>query len=50
MVAIADSNGFDTYNMVSIYFKNHEKVTEDNSLLTFVGFVCRESSELAALT
>ena len=33
MVAIADSNGFDTYNMLSIYFNNPEQVPTD-SLLT----------------
>lgn len=49
MVAIADSNGFDTYNMLSIYFNNPEQVPTD-SLLTFVGVVCGDSSELAALT
>ena len=35
--------------MVSIYCKNPEQVTK-NSLLTFVGVVSRDSSELAALT
>ena len=35
--------------MVSIYFNNPNKVPTD-SLLTFVGVVCRDSSEVAALT
>ena len=49
MVEIADSNGFDTYNMVSIYLNNPEQVPTD-SLLTFVGVVLRDSAEISALS
>ena len=49
MVGIADSNGFDVYNMVSIYFNNPNQVPED-SLMTFVGVVLRDSTEIEALT
>ena len=38
MVGIDDENGFDVYNMVSIYFNNPNDVPED-SLLIFVGDV-----------
>lgn len=48
MVVIADANGFDTYNMVSIYF-NDPNVVPTDSLRTFVGVVVRESSEIIAL-
>ena len=48
MVGIDDKNGFDVYNMVSIYFKNPIDVPED-SLLIFVGDVCRDSLEIEAL-
>ena len=48
MVEIADENGFDVYNMVSIYYNNPNDVPED-SLLTFVGVVCRDSLEIEAL-
>lgn len=41
MVAIADANGFDTYNMVSIYFNDPNGVPTD-SLITFVGVVVRD--------
>lgn len=49
MVGIADSNGFDVYNMVSIYFNNPNQVPED-SLMTFVSVVLRDSTEIEALT
>ena len=49
MVAIADSNGFDTYIMLSIYFKNPEQLTK-NSLFIFVCVVCWESFVLAVIT
>ena len=49
MVAIADSNGFDTYIILSIYLKNPEQLTK-NSLFIFVGVVCWESFVLAVIT
>ena len=49
MVEIADSNGFETYSMVSIYFNNPEQVPTD-SLLTFVGVVLKDSAEISALS
>ena len=48
MMEIADENGFDVYNMVSIYFNKPNDVPKD-SLLTFVGVVCRDSLEIEAL-
>ena len=49
IVARADSKGFDTNNIVSIYFNNPKQVPTD-SLLTFIGVVFKDSSELAALS
>ena len=42
LVAIADANEFDTYNMVSIYFNDPNAVPTD-CLRTFVGVVMRDS-------
>ena len=49
MVTVDDSNGFDTYNMLSIYFNDPEQV-QTESLLNFIGVVCIDSSELLTLT
>lgn len=49
MVEIADSNGFKTYSIVSICFKNPEQVPTD-SLLTFVGGVLKDSAEILEMS